>query len=353
MKDKKSIAIVVLAAITAGVGIYSIVNNKSKLDAFTQLETEHKKVTGKHTKLTKELQAVKADRNALDTETRQLKNDLGVSEESVQTLTKEKDALKENITANNQKYVDELGKKADELALKNEDLKKAVDDLVGKAAEIDKASKELADANAELEKREEAFTELKTKTDEIIGEGKKMITDLEAKNDALNQAKGALENKIEGLDEKIAETNKKLEASEGDRTFLERELLRLQDEKAELVRKINDIEFIAAQYKRIKSDINIARRLEWMRRGIGHYAKNKTITEKYADLRRPNNGGTLAGVGEPLPEKIQVELTSDGEVKINGKVVDTKEAEETPEQPEADNPIAPIPPVPTPLSDQD
>ena len=106
--------------------------------------------------------------NALDTETRQLKNDLGVSEESVQTLTKEKDALKENITANNQKYVDELGKKADELALKNEDLKKAVDDLVGKSAEIDKASKELADANAELEKREEAFTELKTKTDEII-----------------------------------------------------------------------------------------------------------------------------------------------------------------------------------------
>ena len=78
MKDKKSIAIVVLAAITAGVGIYSIVNNKSKLDAFTQLETEHKEVTGKHTKLTKELQDVKADRNALDTETRQLKNDLGV-----------------------------------------------------------------------------------------------------------------------------------------------------------------------------------------------------------------------------------------------------------------------------------
>jgi len=350
MKDKKSIAIVVLAAITAGVGIYSIVNNKSKLDAFTQLETEHNEVTVEHTKFTKELQAVKADRNALDTETRQLKNDLGVSEESIQTLTKEKDVLKENITANNQKYVDELGKKADELALKNEDLKKATADLAGKAAEIDQASKELTDANAKLEKRKEAFTELKTKTDEIIEEGKKMITDLESKNDALNQAKGALENKIEGLDEKIAETNKKLEASEGDRTFLERELLRLQDEKAELVKKINDIEFISAQYKRMKSDINIARRLDWMRRGIGHYAKNMTIGEKFAKLRQPNNGETLAGVGEPLPERIQVELTSDGEVKINGKIVETEEAEETPEQPEAD--IAPVP-APIPPSDQD
>ena len=180
-----------------------------------------------------------------------------------------------------------------------------------------------------------------------------MITDLESKNDALNQAKGALENKIEGLDEKIAETNKKLEASEGDRTFLERELLRLQDEKAELVRKINDIEFIAAQYKRIKSDINIARRLEWMRRVIGHYSKNQTITEKYADLRRSDDGVTLAGTGEPLTDKIQVELTSNGEVKINGKIVaPKKEAEEAPEQPEADVPVAPTP-VPTPAPGQD
>jgi len=352
MKDKKSIAIVVLAAITAGVGIYSIVNNQSKLDAFTDLKSQHSAVTKERTKITMELQEVKAARDKLSVETIELGQNLSAAEQSVQTLTKVKTSLEENITANNQKFVDELGKKADELAQKNEDLKKAAADLADKAGELDQATKELTGTKAELDKGKDAFTELKTKTDEVIEEGKKLITDLEAKNDALNQAKGALENKIESLDKKIAETNKKLEASEGDRTFLERELVRMQDEKAELVKNMNDIEFITAQYKRIKSDINIARRLDWMRRGIGHYAKTKTITEKYADLRRPDNGVTLAGTGEPLPDKIRVELTSNGEVKINGKIVAPKEAEETPEQPEADTPVAPTP-VPTPAPGQD
>jgi len=354
MKDKKSIAIVVLAAITAGVGIYSIVNNQSKLDAFTELGSKHATVTKDRTKLTKELQAVKADRNALDSETLQLKNDLSALNQSVQTLGEEKTVLEENITANNKKFIDELGKKADELAQKNEGLKKAVADLADKAGELDQATKELTGAKAELENGKDAFIELKTRTDEIIEGGKKLITDLEARNDALNQVKGALENKIEGLDKKIAETNKKLEVSEGDRTFLERELVRMQDEKAELVKKMNDIEFISAQYKRIRSDINIARRLDWMHRGIGIYAKKKSITEKSADLRRPNNGATLAGIGEPMPERIQVELTSDGEVKINGKIVEPKEAEETPEQPETDTPVAPTQtPAPTSAPGQD
>ena len=175
---------------------------------------------------------------------------------------------------------------------------------------------------------------------------------MESKYDGLNREKGALEVKIASLNEDIIETNKKLEASEGDRTFLERELLRLQDEKAELVKKMNDIEFVTAQYQRIKSDINVARRLDWMRRGIGHYAGTKTVTEKYADLRQPNNGEIRAGIGELLPDKVQVELTSSGEVKINGKIVEPKEVEGTPEQPETDVPVAPTP-VPTPAPGQD
>ena len=345
MKDKKSIAIVVLAAITAGVGIYSIVNNQSKLDAYTNLESKHDAVIGERTKVTSELQAVKAARDALDNETLQLKGDLNTSEESAQTLAKEKAMLKENITTSDRKHAEELGKKDD-------DLKKIGADLIAKSGELEQVSKDLTDVKAELKEKKDAFTELKSKTDEVIEEGKKAITELESKYDGLNQEKGALEVKIASLNEDIIQTNKQLEASEGDRTFLERELLRLQDEKAELVKKMNDIEFVTAQYQRIKSDINVARRLDWMRRGIGHYAKDKTITEKFAELRRPNNGATLAGIGEALPERIQVELTSDGEVKINGKIVEPKEAEETPEQPEADTPVAPTP-VPTPAPGQD
>ena len=133
MKDKKSITIVVLAAITAGVGIYSIVNNQSKLDAFTDLKNQHSAVAKERTKITKELQGVKAARDKLSVETIELGQNLSAAEQSVQTLTKVKTSLEENITANNQKFVDELGKKADELAQKNEDLKKAAADLADKA----------------------------------------------------------------------------------------------------------------------------------------------------------------------------------------------------------------------------
>jgi len=345
MKDKKSIAIVVLAAITAGVGIYSIVNNQSKLDAYTILESKHGAVIEERTKITSELQAVKAARDALDNETLQLKGDLSNSEQSVQTLAEEKVMLKENITDIGKKHTEELRKKDD-------DLGKISADLVARTGELEQVSKDLADVKTELKEKKIAFTELKSKTDKVIEEGKKAITELESKYDGLNREKGALEVKIASLNEDIIETNKKLEASEGDRTFLERELLRLQDEKAELVKKMNDIEFVTAQYQRIKSDINVARRLDWMRRGIGHYAKTKTITEKYADLRQPNNGETLAGIGELLPDKIQVELTSNGEVKINGKIVESKEVGGASGQPETDVPVAPTP-VPTPVPGQD
>ena len=352
MKDKKSIAIVVLAAITAGVGIYSIVNNQSKLDAFTDLESQHSAVTKERAKITEELQEVKAARNKLSAETIELERNLSASVQSVQSLSKVKTSLEEDMTANTLKFNEELGKKTDELAQRNEELEQANSDRNAKTKELELTSKELTDAQATLKEKQDALATMKTETDAAIEQGKKAMAELETKYDGLNQEKGALETKIASLNEDIEETNKKLEASEGDRTFLERELLRLQDEKAELVKKMNDIEFITAQYKRIKSDINIARRLDWMRRGIGHYAKDKTITEKFVELRRPDHGATLAGIGEPLPDKIQVELTSNGEVKINGKIVETKEAEETPEQPEADVPVAPTP-VPTPAPGQD
>ena len=108
MKDKKSIAIVVLAAVTAGVGIYSIVNNQSKLDAFTDLESQHSAVANERTKITKELQEVKAARDKLSVETIELGQNLSSAEQSAQTLTKVKTSLEEDITTINKKYVDEL-----------------------------------------------------------------------------------------------------------------------------------------------------------------------------------------------------------------------------------------------------
>jgi len=168
-----------------------------------------------------------------------------------------------------------------------------------------------------------------------------IITTLEAKNDNLNREKGSLEVKIATLNTEIDETNKKLESSEGDRDFLEGELLRLQEEKATLVKQMNDIEFLTAQVKRIKNDIAVARRMDWMRRGVGIYAKRKTVGQLHAMARKKETVGESNVAGVKGNENVAVELTSDGRVIINGKVIESEVVtvpEKQPESPVAGQP---------------
>jgi chromosome segregation ATPase len=342
MKDKKSIAIVVLAAITAGIGIYTIVNNQSKLSAYDDLKGKHADVSQVQSTLADRLQTMTGALDALDTEAEQLKVDLGDSQQSTETLTQQKTTLEENIKDNDLKFVAQLGKK-------DEALKQVSDELAGKTTELKQASQALETAKTDaattktaLDQKQKALADLKTETDATIAESKKMIVDLETKFEQATRDKGALDEQIKNLNSDIEETSEKLETSEGDRTFLERELLRMQGEKAELVRKMNNLDYISAQYKRIKAEFNVARRLDWMRRGVGIYAKKKTISEQNAELR--GEVLTLAKTDPANAETIQVELTSDGRVKINGKVVEPpkKDEENTPKTgADAGNPVAP------------
>ena len=94
------------------------------------------------------------------------------------------------------------------------------------------------------------------------------INELEAQNSALDKQANDLKGAIGGLEKSIAETEKKLAASEGDREFLLKELKRLQAEKAELERQFNDLSVLRTQVARLKDELSIARRLEWIRMGI-------------------------------------------------------------------------------------
>ena len=357
MKDKKSIAIVVLAAITAGIGIYTIVNNQSKLSAYGDLKGKHANVSDERKALTQKLQTMTDARNALDTEATQLQTDLGATQINVQSLQQQKTVLEENIKENDLKFVAELSQK-------DEALKKIGEDLIGKTAELEKAIKdlettmaaevkakaELGTAMKDLGQEQQALADLKTKSDVAMAESKKMIVELESKYDGLNQAKGALEEQIKNLNADIEATSEKLETSVADRVFLERELVRLQEEKSELVRKMNDIHYIAARYKEVRYDLSVAKREDWKRRGVGVYARRKTIIEQNAELRgkKPPVLANNPAPTLPVPEKIRVELTSDGRVKINGKIIEpdskpeTKKEEPAPKTGAgASNPVAP------------
>jgi hypothetical protein len=118
-----------------------------------------------------------------------------------------------------------------------------------------------------------------------------------------------LTNAIAGLEGRIAETQRKLAQSEGDREFLLKELKRLQAEKADLERKFNDLAVLREQVRALKEELSVARRLDWIRKGL--YGQG--------DLK---GGGLLQkgfskpGTNAPKPG-LDVELKTDGSVKIN------------------------------------
>lgn len=91
---------------------------------------------------------------------------------------------------------------------------------------------------------------------------------MEAQNRALDQRAVDLSTAITNLTGQIEDTQKKLAASEGDKAFLEKELKRLIAEKAELERQFNDLKILRAQVAKLREEMNISRRLEWIRKGL-------------------------------------------------------------------------------------
>ena len=94
------------------------------------------------------------------------------------------------------------------------------------------------------------------------------IADLEGQNDDLTKKMSDLNTSINNLESQITDTQRKLAASEGDREILLKELKRLQAEKAELERRFNDLAVLRDQVRKLRDELSIARRLEWIRRGL-------------------------------------------------------------------------------------
>jgi len=101
----------------------------------------------------------------------------------------------------------------------------------------------------------------------------------------------------------IADTEKKLLASEGDREFLLKELKRLQVEKADLERQFNDLSALRTQVAKLKEELSIARRLEWIRMGIYGIQEKKGAERLMAGNPPPARGSNY---------NLNVELKQDG-----------------------------------------
>lgn len=221
-------------------------------------------------------------------------------------------ALEQAQTASNQTWV-QLNAKVEELTNVNTQLEK---DAQVQKSNYEKTVTELTNnystAAASLAKTE---TELKTAQDEIKQRDTK-IADLEKENHTLDSRATELSAALTNLNSQIADTKQKLATSEGNRTVLEGELKRLMGEKTELERQFNDLNVLRTQVAKLKTEQNIARRIEWMRNGV--YA---SADEKGAQKLMQGVSAPTATTGRSNPNSrpnydLNVEVTSDGSVRI-------------------------------------
>lgn len=170
----------------------------------------------------------------------------------------------ETITRLNTKVQDTERQLAEQSAV-NQVLEKNVAERTQRLLET---SNTLVTVTATLAKvREEAQTAAATAAANLEQRDKR-INELESQRDDLTKRMTDLNGQINGLDVAINDLNRKLAASEGDRDFLLQELKRLQAEKNELERQFNDMAMLREQVRKLRDELSISRRLDWIRRGL-------------------------------------------------------------------------------------
>lgn len=159
----------------------------------------------------------------------------------------------------------------------------------------------LASTASSLQSAQQQITNLNTR-----------IADLEAQNLVLDQRASSLSNTIASLDTQITFTQMKLAASQTNNEFLNNELKQQVAQRAELERKFNDLVEVRAQVKKLRDDLFIARRLEWMREGV-----DPTKLLKGGQLlmqRAPATNAAHAASSSSF--NLNVEVGSDGSVHV-------------------------------------
>jgi chromosome segregation ATPase len=193
------------------------------------------------------------------------------------------------------------------LALTN-DLAASQHELNVSQQQADALSNSLAAASAALNNTK---TSLASAQDQISSLNTH-ISDLETQNKVLDQRAMDLTNTIAQLSASIENTQNQLAIAETNRVFIETQLQKQMAQKAELEHRFNDINEVRAQVKKLKDEMFIARRLQWM--------KNDTGNKKGAELlmqKTPTTSSTSAATNKtPQNYDLNVEVGSDGSVRV-------------------------------------
>jgi chromosome segregation ATPase len=191
-------------------------------------------------------------------------------------------------------------------AMLEEDLKKASTAYAELSNNLIQVSGTLDKTAASLKVTETRLTTTETE----LKQREQRIAELESTNQALDKQALELSTSITNLTIQIAETKRRLEASEGDKAFLEKELKRLVEEKTELERQFNDLAILRAQVVKLKEELNIARRVQWIRQGLFASPDQKGAAQL---IRSPASPPPV--VAQPIYD-LNVEVSTDGPPKI-------------------------------------
>jgi len=146
---------------------------------------------------------------------------------------------------------------------------------------------------------------------ETLAERQAKISELEAQNNALDQRAADLTSAITNLTTQISDTRRKLAASEGDKAFLQTRLKELLAEKADLERQFNDLTVLRAQVAKLREELNISRRLDWIRKGLFATSDQKGAAQLLQGANAPSKQPK-----PPLHYDLNVEVNSDGSVRV-------------------------------------
>lgn len=182
--------------------------------------------------------------------------------------------------------------------------------LQTKSSELEKTAQQLAETKASLQKSEAeakaTAAAVKEKEAELAKRDAK-IAELEGQNQLLDKQAVELKTAIGGLEAKIAETQRKLANSEGEREFLLKELKRMQAEKAELERQFNDLVILRDQVRKLKDELAISRRLDWIKKGLYGLGSTKGAARLQQGFRQATPGTNY---------NLNVEIKRDGSAPV-------------------------------------
>lgn len=173
---------------------------------------------------------------------------------------------------------------------------------------LDELTNNFTQVSANLAKTETSLANLEKEMEQRNAK----IAALETQNQQLDKQALDLTSALTNLTVQIADTEKKLSASEGDKAFLQKELKRLIAEKAELERQFNDLAVLRAQVSKLKEELNIARRIDWIRQGLFASSDQKGAQKLMQGVSAPQ-----AQAKAPKPAyDLNVEVSADGSVRV-------------------------------------